>query len=137
MSSFETLTVQLVPGTDGSVDVAASQAAFASALTKRVAELETESTVIGEEVLAILADRKGQPIVLPTLCSMVASRLNAQPENFATLTKRVADYVRANAQGEKNKATGEVERPDSPIFIGRGKGSGVALRADMPVKSEK
>jgi hypothetical protein len=131
------LTVDLVT-TDGRIDQDASKAAFDSALIKRVAELETEQTQIAEAVSALFDQYLGKPIAMPTLGSMVAQRLNAQPENFKVLSDRALEYVRANSQSTGSEEDGNlVLHPESEFVIGKGKGGGCYRRADAPVKPAK
>lgn len=126
------LTVELVT-TDGHIDIEASAQAFRTAALKRQAELETEQGQIAEATSALFDQYKGQAIPMPTVGSMVAQKLNAQPENFKVLSDRVLDYVRANSQGEVKD--GVAERPDSLFVIGKGKNGGCYRRADRPAKA--
>ncbi len=127
------LTVELVT-TDGHIDIDASAEAFRSAAIKRQAELETEQTEIAQAV-SDLFDLHRKAIPMPVLGSLVAQRLNAQPENFKVLSDRALDYVRANAQGEVKD--GVAERPDSTFVIGKGKNGGCYRRADKPAAPAK
>ena len=127
------LTVDLVTQ-DGHIDIDASTAAFRSAAIKRQAELETEQTEIADAVTALFDQYRGQAIPMPTVGSMVAQKLNAQPENFKVLSDRVLDYVRQNSQGEVKD--GVAARPDSEFVIGKGKNGGCYRRADRPAKTE-
>jgi hypothetical protein len=131
------LTVDLVTE-DGRINLDASCAAFRSAAIKRQAELETEQTQIAEAVSAIFDTYHGKPIAMPTLGSMVAQRLNAQPENFKVLSDRALEYVRANSQTTGSEEEGNlVQHPSSEFVIGKGKGGGCYRRADAPVKPAK
>lgn len=134
MSTSLDITVTLVQ-VDGKIDLDQSAAAFRTAALKRQAELETETTEIAAAVEAIYDQHHGKSIPMPTLGSMVAQALNAQPENFAVLSERALDYVRANSQGEVKD--GVAERPDSLFVIGKGKGGGCGRRADLPAKPAK
>lgn len=126
------ITVELVLS-GGHIDQDASEQAFRSALTRRMAELETEQTEIAAAVTELFDQYRGQPIAMPTLGSLVASKLNAVPENHAVLSERAKDYVRANAQGKVTDGT--EERPNSLFVIGKGKNGGVSRRADRPAKA--
>lgn len=121
---MSTITVELVTS-NGSIDQAASQAAFATALSAHVAEVELQDTLIAEKVAELFAEYKGRHIQMPTLASMVTQRLGGVPENFKTLSSRVLDYVRANAQGD-----------NSLLVISKGKNGGASLRADATVKTD-
>lgn len=117
------LSVTLVE-TDGRIDADKSRAAFDTVLSNLIAERDVEVGQIASAVEALFDTYKGKPIAMPALASMAAQKLNAQPENFKTLSERVLDYVRANSKG------------DSSLFvIGKGKGGGCYRRADAPVKA--
>lgn len=126
------LTVDLVL-TDGHIDQDASEQAFSAALTRRMAELETEETQIAAATAELFDTYRGQPIAMPTLGSLVAQKLNAVPENHAVLSERAKQYVRANSQGKVTD--GVEERPNSLFVIGKGKNGGVSRRADRPAKA--
>jgi hypothetical protein len=133
MSNSLTLTLALVT-VGGRIDIEASTNAFRSAAIKRQAELETESTEIAAAVSELFDQYLGKPIAMPTLGSMVAQKLNAQPENFKVLSDRTLAYVRANSQTTGSEEEGNlVEHPDSLFVIGKGKGGGCYRRADKPV----
>lgn len=134
MSTSLDITVTLVTD-NGKIDLDQSTAAFRSAALKRQAELETEKTEIAAAVGVIYDTHHGKSIPMPTLGSMVAQALNAQPENFAVLSERALDYVRENSQGEVKD--GVEERPDSLFVISKGKGGGCGRRADLPAKPAK
>jgi hypothetical protein len=132
--SNQTLTVELVFN-GGSIDQAASEQACRTALARRIAELETEQGQIAEATAELFDQYRGSAIPMPTVGSMVAQRLNAQPENHAVLSERVKSYVRANSQ-ETKAADGTVtQHPDSLFVIGKGKNGGVTRRADRPAKA--
>jgi hypothetical protein len=120
---------------DGRIDQAATEAAFHSALLRTVAEVETQEAEIASQVSAIFDQFTGKAIGMPALGSMVAQRLNAQPENFKTLSDRALDYVRANSQ-ETGPEGARVQHPDSLFVIAKGKNGGVYRRTDRPAKSE-
>ncbi len=128
------LTVELVTA-GGHIDQAASEQAFRTALSRRIAELETEQDSIAAATAELFDQYRGQAIAMPTLGSLVAQKLNAQPENHAVLSERVKAYVRANSQ-EVKAADGTVTKhPDSLFVIAKGKNGGVSRRADMPAKA--
>lgn len=131
------ITVNLVV-TDGLVDIDASEAVFRSAALKRQAELETEGAEIAQACEELFDQYRGKAIPMPTVGSMVAQKLNAQPENFKVLSDRVLDYVRANSQATGSEEDGTyAEHPDSLFVIGKGKGGGCSRRADVPAKPAK
>lgn len=128
------VTKFIVRADDGSVDETLSHAAFATALTKHIAERETETSTIATAVGEVFDQYLGTSINMPALCNFACAKLNAQPENYKVLSERVAAYVRDNAQGkdtsEKDAKESIWERPDSMFVIGKGKGGGVYRRID-------
>lgn len=130
------LTVQLTE-VGGRIDQAAAQTAFNSALLALIAEREVETEHLARAVGELFDQHMGKPIQMPTLGSMVAQKLNAQPENFKVLSQRALDYVRANSQGEVDKATGAEANPTSLFVISKGKGGGCYRRADKPATETK
>jgi hypothetical protein len=130
------LTLQLTD-IGGRIDLDAAQATFDTALLKLVAERDVEQEQIASAVSELYDQHLGKPIAMPTLGSMVAQKLNAQPENFKVLSERALNYVRANSQETKNEDGSTTAHPDSLFVIGKGKGGGASRRADMPVKTAK
>lgn len=131
------ITVDLTV-TDGLVDIDASIATFRTAALKRQAELETEGAEIAQACSELFDQYRGKAIPMPTVGSMVAQKLNAQPENFKVLSDRVLDYVRANSQTTGSEEDGDlVQHPDSLFVIGKGKGGGCSRRADVVAKPAK
>ena len=131
----DTLTVNLVSKADGSIDQEASEQAFADQLAAHIVDRETQDTQIANVVSSLFDKHLGKFLTMPTLCSLAVGALNGQPENWKTLSERVANYVRANSQ-ERKAADGTITKDDSSAYvIGRGAGKGVARRADQPVKA--
>lgn len=130
---MSSITVNLV-SVDGRTDEDASVAAFRVAMSKHIADRETELSTIADAVGAVFDKYKGTSINMPALCNFALQELNAQPENYKVLQERTAQYVRDNSQGEKDKETGVEARPDSLFVIGKGKGGGVHRRSDRPAK---
>jgi hypothetical protein len=130
MSNINSFIIRSV---DGSIDHEASIGAFAGALLKYEAERETEMEVIAEAVHALFDQYKGARLNTPFLVGETLRRLNAQPENYKVLTEKVQRFIRSQSQGE-TADDGTVERPNSVLIIGKGKGGGVARRADLPKK---
>jgi hypothetical protein len=108
------LASYVVRDSNGAVDVSATLDKFQDDLETYQAERETELGTIGDAVHAVFATHKGASINMPALTSLTLTKLSVQPENFATLSERVQDYVRTNPE----------------FHIGKGKGGGVILRAD-------
>lgn len=113
------LTVDLVRCEDGSVDVAGSEAAFSGALVKYIAERETEDTEIALAVEGVFDRLNGARGNMPYVVNQALQTLNVQPENHKVLTEKVADFIRANAQGD-----------EAVYHIGKGKAGGVVRLSD-------
>lgn len=92
-------------GTDGTADVAQSQAKYAEALTawKQTNELPQEK--IEGAVEAVFDQFPGQRLAMPFLVANAVSRLGAAPGQHASLTKAVHGYL--TAQSAKN--TGRID----------------------------
>lgn len=114
----------VVRGSDGSVDTDATLAKFESTLSAYIVERETEQSTIAAAVGAVFDAHKGTAINMPALTSLTVQRLNAQPENFKTLSERVQSYVREQSKGDS-----------SMFLIAKGKGGGVSRRCDIPAKA--
>ena len=133
----DSLNVDLVR-TNGRIDEAASTAAFQAALTRHIAEVELQTEQIEAAVSALFDQHMGKSIPMPTVGSMVATLLGAQPENHGVLAARTLDYVRANSQTTGSAKGGDlVQHPDSLFFISKGAGGGVYRRADRPAPEAK
>lgn len=117
---------------NGKIDQEASVEAFETELSRKTVELETEEVEIAAAVATLFDTHHGKSIDMPTVGSMTATALNAQPENHAVLSKRVLDYVRKNSQG---KVKDDIEEnPTSLFIISKGKGGGCCRRSDKAVK---
>lgn len=116
----------VVRGTDGSVDVAASANAYATALNKWVAENEVPVSDIETAIEAVFDQHNKLP--MPALLSAAVNELGATPAQFKALTERCGSYVRGQA------TLGRLE-------ITKGKGGGVSRIAlpgqPIPVKPAK
>ncbi len=121
--STNSLTVELVLDQAGNVDSQASSDAFDMALSAHIQERETQTEQIAEAVTSLFDQYRGTAIQVPTLSGMAAQRLNAQPANRKTISGRVADYVRNNADGKGQNL----------FQISKGKGGGVKRVSDLPV----
>ncbi len=130
------LTVNLVPSEDGSIDQEASVVAFRGALARRIAERETEETQIANAVSELFDQYKGAAIGMPAVASMTCAKLNAEPANHKILSERILNYVRENAQG-KTAEDGTVERPSSLFVIAKGRDGGCKRRSDIVEKPAK
>ncbi|CAB4196646.1 hypothetical protein UFOVP1290_166 [uncultured Caudovirales phage] len=120
------LTVDLVRCEDGTVDVAGSEAAFSGALVKYIAERETESEEIALAVEAVFDRLNGARGNMPYVVNQALQSLNVQPENHKVLTEKVADFIRANAQGD-----------EAVYHIGKGKAGGVIRLSDESDENRK
>jgi hypothetical protein len=116
------ITISLVTK-DGSVDQEASRQAFDTALSKYIAERETEESTIAAAVSAVFDKFPGAAVNMPALASMALQHLNALPSNYSTLDEKCKQYVRDNAGA----------RESGKLFvIGKGKNGGVKRWADQP-----
>lgn len=109
-----------VRGSNGSIDHESTLAKFAGDLLKWEAAQETENATIGAAVHALFDQFKGARLNMPYVTGEVLRKLNAQPENYKVLTEKVQGFIRSQAEGDT-----------SPFVIGKGKGGGVARRADL------
>jgi cupin superfamily acireductone dioxygenase involved in methionine salvage len=113
------LTVDLVRCEDGSIDVAGSEAAFSGALSRYIAECETEDTEIAKAVESIFDRLNGTRCNMPYIVNQALQVLNVQPANHKVLFEKVSDFIRANAHGD-----------DAVYHIGKGKGGYVIRLSD-------
>jgi hypothetical protein len=121
------LTVELVMQ-NGRVDQDGSLSAFEAALSKFVAQRETETSTLATAVGAILAKHSDRGIAMPVLAALALNSINVQPENYSALEGLLLDYVRENASDK---------REDGKSFrIGKGKGGGVRAWANIPVDTK-
>ena len=104
----------------GSVDVEATVSSFRAALVKHLAERETQNATIASAVHAVFDKNRGQVINMPALTGLALQELNAQPENYNTLSDRIQEYVREQSKGDA-----------SLFIITKGKGGGCKRRADI------
>lgn len=118
---MSTITLSLVRGVDGSVDVEASVEAAREQILTFIAEREEQDTKIGEVVHGIFDKYRGSVIPMPALTSLVLQQLGASPETFKVLGEKVAEYLRGNA-GEQGFST---------FAISRGRGGGVKRWCDV------
>ena len=122
---------KFVVRSNGAVDRAATVAAFNTALDAVIVKDAETTGKVGEAVSAVFDEYKGAAINMPALCGMVCTKLGADKDTFQSLSDAAKSYVQNNAQGDKDKATGEVENPDSLFVIAKGRGGGVRRRADI------
>jgi hypothetical protein len=113
-----------VTGEDGSVDVTASAAAYAKALTDWKATNEVPTETIEMAVEAVFDRFPSQRLSMPSLLSMSVHELGATPDQHKALTARVHAYVKGQCGLDTAKNTGRVD-------IAIGKGGGV-LRLSLP-----
>jgi hypothetical protein len=102
-------------GSDGSVDIAASASAYATALTEWCAQNEIPSEKIANAVNTVLGRHTGR-IPMPALLSLSVQELGATPETFKVLSDRVHAYVTGQTKAGK-------------LFVTKGKGGGVSREA--------
>jgi hypothetical protein len=126
-----TLPFSIVPGTDGTPDRAASQAALTTAFNQAFDKLEADRSLQTETIAKAVSEYlgeqpKGKFVQVQTIANQVATlKLNSQNENHPRLVKAIHEYLKANSQ--KGDATS--------LFLKRGgAGGGLANRADVPVE---
>jgi hypothetical protein len=110
--------VDFIVRVNGSIDQEATLNKFSAALAEYKAKRETEDVDISNAVNQVFDKYRGASINLPALSNLACATLKVSPEAHASMTKRVADFVRANA-GE-----------GGAFEIRKGKGGGVSRRAD-------
>lgn len=108
----------VVFGSNGSVDHEATLAKFAGDLASWEAQREADNAAIGVAVHSLFDRHLGKRLPMPFLTGEVLKALNAQPENYKSLTEKLTDYVRT-----------------SPEFdTAKGKGGGCGRVCDLPSK---
>lgn len=108
----------VVFGLNGSVDREATIAKFSGDLAAWEADREADNAAIGVAVHTLFDRHLGKRIPMPFLTGEVLKALSAQPDNYKSLTEKVADYIRT-----------------SPEFdTAKGKGGGCGRVCDLPVK---
>jgi hypothetical protein len=80
----------------GSVDVEASSAAYADALTAWAAENETSAEAVEAAVEAVF-DRFPGSMHVPVLVSFAVAELGATPAQHTAMTKRVSAYLKGQS----------------------------------------
>ena len=98
----------------GTVDVDASVAAYAQALTQWVNDNEMPVERIATAVDAVFDSRPNTRLPTPFLVSLAVQELQADPLLFKSLSVRVANYVKGECNSENGRFT-----------VTKGKGGGV------------
>ena len=141
MNTTINLATYAIRDAAGNVDLDSTMDKFAADLEMYVAERETETETIANAVDTVFDKLNGARANKPFIVNQVLTLLNVaeHPTMFKMLSDRVNSYLTDNSQGKiVNKATGEVERPDSLFVIGRGRGTiGCQRRADLKVTESK
>lgn len=106
-----------VRGSNGSVDVTASAAAYAAALTEWVKSNEIPTDRISNAVSAVLDSFPGQRLPMPQLLSLACQKLGSTPDQFSAVSEHVRAYVRGQAEA-------------GSLVIVKGKGGGVGRPAE-------
>jgi len=108
--------------TNGQIDSEATLRKFEADLATYIVEQSADLEAVSDAVSAVFDSHKGTRINMPFLVSQALPLLNVTPATHKSLTERVQGYVRANADGK-----------GADLFsIEKGKGGGVARKADMP-----
>lgn len=130
------LEIEVVLGSDGKMDKAATLRAAGGFLDKWAAQRELEEGQIATAFDKVFDRLKGVKVNSRYVIGQVLNELNVQPENQSVLETKVTAYLRANSQGKiVDKAKKLVTRPDSKFVITKGKGTdGTYRRSDGPPK---
>lgn len=120
---MKSLNITLARFSDGSVDLDGTLDACKTAVLKHIAERETEQSTVASAVSDTFDKLNGAKANMPYVVNATLRSLNAQPENFKSLSELVAGYIRENAG---NKDSGKL------FHIGKGKGGGVLRHSDQP-----
>lgn len=96
----------IVRSANGSIDHEASLAKFAGDLLKWEADREVEREVIAGAVHALFDRHLGKRLTTPYVVSEALKSLNAQPENYKTLTEKVAEFLRTSPEFDTTKGKG-------------------------------
>lgn len=104
---------------NGSINEAATVAAFTSALRRFIAENEAIEGQIGEAVHALFdKHEKGKLLAMPFILGEVRPVLGVTPDTFKLLTDRITAWVKGN-----------------PEFVSKvGRGGGVGRVCDQPAE---
>jgi hypothetical protein len=94
---MDNMNAFVVRGESGSVDVEATTLKFRGALEVYLATRETEDASIAAAVHEVFDTHRGANINMPALVGFAIQKLGVTPANHATLSEKVADYVRNNA----------------------------------------
>jgi hypothetical protein len=130
---MSTLEITLALDGSGNVDVQSSLQNAESAILTYKAERETEEETIRTKLDEVFDTRPGVKMNMPFVINQALTLMGVSqaPASYKTLYDRVHDFIVVNSQGKTDKETKLVERPDSYFVIGKGKGGGVARRADL------
>lgn len=89
---------------NGSVDVVASAANYANALTAWVAENEFDTNEIRDAIDAVFdAQPKEQRLTLPVLVSYTMGHLKPSADQFSNVEDSIRAYVKANPRFHSSK----------------------------------
>lgn len=105
-----------VRDSSGVVDVVASAAAYADALTAWVAENEADAQRLTGAINAVIDRFPGQTLHMPFLVAAAVTELGATPADHKVLTLRVHKQVQTLAS------------ENGPLTIGKGKNGGVSRK---------
>lgn len=131
-----TLEIKLSLDSDGNVNVDKTLLLAQETVLEYKAQRETEETTILGHLNTVFDTLKagGTKANMPYVIGQVLTLMNisAMPSSYKTLETRVHKFIQANSQGRTiDKATKQVERPESMFVIGKGKGGGLYRRADL------
>jgi hypothetical protein len=127
------IEINLIAGDDNLVDVQATLAQAETDILAYKAARETEDDTIRQVLDGVFDSRPGVKMNMPFVIGQALNAMGIaeQPTNYKTLYERVHAHIVDNSQGKTDKGTKLVERPESYFVVGKGKGGGVARRADL------
>lgn len=97
----------MVRGSDGSVDLKASVAAYHNALAKWVSENEISADTVRNAVDAVFNERgEGTRLTLPILVSYAMGKIDHSPAQYTAIESRIRAFLKGNARFESTKGKG-------------------------------
>lgn len=94
-----------VRSNDGSVDVTASTAAYANALSKWVSDSEISTESVAGAVDAVFDQHTGR-LTIPVLVSYTMAILNPSPAQFSAVEARIRAFVKGSPRFDSTKGKG-------------------------------
>jgi hypothetical protein len=138
MSKKITIEIELVQRAEGGTDFDATMEQAGIDVRSYMAAREQDEEVIKSALDNVFDSKPGVKMNMPYVINQALAHMgiSEQPTNYKVLYDRVHAFIVANAQGKTDKETKTVERPESYFVTGKGKGGGVARRADLASKAD-